>query len=245
LLRYRLIQARTADEPVREEERASFARRLDVPLDAVEACDALRGDLTPDRVCDGVDVVLVGGSGKFSVTDNPPWMTAFIDTLGGLADRQFPTFASCFGFQGFAVALGVEVRTDPPSAEVGTFEIVLTEAGRTDPLFRGLPERFDAQEGHKDRAMALPKGTTLLARSERCPYQAMRIGPGLVYAAQFHPELTGEDNKLRFSRYFEEYREAFGRDRAQQMLDEFQPSPHASSLLGRFRALVEAARKLP
>jgi len=240
VLRYRLIQARTHDEPVREEERASFAKRLDVPLSAVEAYDALEGDITADRVCDGVDVVLVGGSGKFSVTENPPWMAAFIDTLGEIADRQFPTFASCFGFQGFAVALGVEVRKDPPSAEVGTYEILLTEAARVDPLFQGLPPRFKAQEGHKDRAMSLPPSATLLAHSARCPYQAMRIGSGLVYATQFHPELTGEDNRLRFSRYFDEYSEVFGHDRAQEMLDEFQPSPHASGLLRRFRALVEA-----
>lgn len=241
MLRYRLIQARTADEPVREEERASFARRLDVPVDSIEAVDALRGDLTADRVCEGTDVVLVGGSGKFSVTDDTPWMPSFLDTLGGLADRQFPTFASCFGFQGFAVALGCEVRKDPPSAEVGTYEMFLTDAAKSDPLFSRLPERFTAQEGHKDRAMSLPASATLLARSERCPYQAVRIGDGLVYATQFHPELTGDDNKFRFSRYFDEYSEVFGHDRAQEMLDEFKPSPHASGLLRRFRELVEDA----
>ncbi len=222
-----------------EEERASFAKRLDVPLEAVMAWDALAGDLSADRVCEDADVILVGGSGKFSIGDDAPWLRSFIDTLGELADRQFPTFASCFGFQGFAVALGVEVKKDPPSAEVGTYEIFKTEAASTDPLFGGLPDRFTAQEGHKDRAMTLPAGVTLLARSERCPFQAMRIGDGLVYATQFHPELTCEDNKHRFSRYFAEYSEVFGHRRAQEMLDEFQPSPHASGLLRRYRALVE------
>jgi GMP synthase (glutamine-hydrolysing) len=239
VLRYRLIQARTREEPVREEERASFAARLDVPLDAIQPCDALAGDLDFASVCDGFDVILVGGSGKFSVTDKTPWMRAFIDTLGEIADRQFPTFASCFGFQGFAVALGAEVHKDPPSAEVGTFEISLTEAGQQDPLFGTLPLRFNAQEGHKDRAMSMPSGVTLLAESARCPFQAMRIGDGLVYATQFHPELTAEDNRHRFSRYLTEYSEAFGTDRAQAMLDEFQPSPHASGLLRRYRSLVE------
>jgi GMP synthase (glutamine-hydrolysing) len=239
VLRYRLIQARTREEPVREEERASFAARLDVPVEAIHPCDALAGDLDFGSVCDGFDVLLVGGSGKFSVTDKTPWMRAFIDTLGEIADRQFPTFASCFGFQGFAVALGAEVQKDPPSAEVGTFEISLTEAGQNDLLFGALPLHFNAQEGHKDRAMSLPKGATLLAHSARCPFQAMRIGDGLVYATQFHPELTADDNRLRFSRYLVEYREAFGTARAQAMLDEFQPSPHASGLLRRYRSLIE------
>ena len=137
------------------------------------------------------------------------------------------------------MALGVEVRKDPPSSEVGTYQVFSTEAARTDPLFRDLPESYTAQLGHKDRAMALPRGVTLLARSDRCPYQAFRVGEGLVYATQFHPELTHDENRLRFNRYFAEYSEAFGAERAKTMLDEFQPSPHASDLLRKFRALVE------
>ena len=161
-------------------------------------------------------------------------MSPFIDTLGSLADTNFPMFASCFGFQGLCVALGTEVISDPDGAEVGTYALSLTEAGKLDPLFQSLPERFLAQEGHKDRAVGIPKGCTWLVRSERCPYQAMRAGDGLVYATQFHPELDDQTQRLRFSRYFDLYKGIYGEARAREILDEMRPSPEANALLARF-----------
>ena len=67
-----------------------------------------------------------------------------------------PAFASCWGFQALARALGGEVVTDLVRAEVGTFEIQLTAAGRSDPLFGPLGERFLAQLGHQDVVTRLP-----------------------------------------------------------------------------------------
>jgi len=237
-MRFRLLQARTALDPVREEERTSFASRLGVPLANVETFDLLRGTTQFDSVTDGVDAVLVGGSGQFSIYYDLPWLRSFIDTLGELADRQFPTFASCFGFQGMVLALGGEVRSDEPSAEVGTYNIQLLPTSRTDPLFQDLPPTFDAQLGHKDRAMGMPSGAVCLARSERCPFQAMRVGTGLVYATQFHPELTGRENLARFNRYLDLYKDALGDARVAEMQDGFGPSPHSESLLSRFAALL-------
>ena len=136
------------------------------------------------------------------------------------------------------VALGGTVEADEDAAEVGTYEIELLEAGTADPLFSGIPTRFDAQLGHKDRAIILPSGITNLARSERCPYQAMRIGDGHVYATQFHPELTGKNNLGRFNRYLDLYSHILGADRVTEMLDGFGPSPHTEGLLKRFATLV-------
>jgi GMP synthase (glutamine-hydrolysing) len=223
---------------VRADELLSFAHRLDVPVSQIEPFDLLEGTTSLARVTEGVDAVLVGGSGRFSVTDEEPWLIPFFDTLGALADAQFPTFASCFGFQGLCVALGTEVRPDPEGSEVGTYRLCLTELGRADPLFSILPDEFDAQMGHKDRAMAVPRGAVHLASSPRCPVQALRIGTR-VYATQFHPELTGADNRQRYERYLVEYSTAFGADRAEEILDAFRESPEASSLLGAFRRLLD------
>lgn len=235
--RYRLLQARTADEPVRAEERAAFAEKLGVSVERIEPYDLLEGATRYEAVTRDVDAVLVGGSGKFSIYDDADWLAPFVDTLGELAARQFPTFASCFGFQGLVVALGGRVQRDPAGSEVGSFDLEVTDDGRADPIFKALPARFVAQEGHKDRALDLPDGAVWLARSERCPYQALRIGE-VVYATQFHPELSCSDNRLRFQRYFREYSEVFGADRAQEMLDSFRESSEACALLSRFGALL-------
>ncbi|MEZ4316526.1 MAG: type 1 glutamine amidotransferase [Myxococcota bacterium] len=231
---YRLLQARHANDPVRREEHASFAAQLGVPVDDIVTHDLLSDPTSLASVTEGVDAVLVGGSGKFSVLDDEPWMQPFVDVLGALADAQFPTFASCFGFQGMVLALGGTVEHDEPNAEVGTYELERTDSAAADPVFGSLPARFTAQLGHKDRATTFPSSAVLLARSPRCPYQALRVGDR-VYATQFHPELTHHANRERFARYLDDYSAVFGEERAQRMLEEFTPSPHADALLRRFR----------
>lgn len=233
---FRLLQARVPGDPVRVEERQSFADRLGVSVDDVLPYDLLTGETHIDEVVRGVDAVLVGGSGHYSIYDDEPWLHPFIDTLGALAAADFPTFASCFGFQALVVALGGEVVKDEANAEVGTFELALASDAAADPLFGSLPARFPAQLGHKDRAVRMPATVDILASSARCPYQALRASPN-VYATQFHPELTGPENRLRFSRYFDEYAKAFGREEAQHLLDSFRPSPAADGLLAGFLEL--------
>ena len=103
---------------------------------------------------------------------------------------------------------------------------------------KALPERFVAQQGHKDRATVLPTSVQNLASSQRCPHQALRVPGQPVWATQFHPELTWQDNRLRFERYFAMYSEAFGASQAQAMLDSFRPSEAANGLLRRFVQVV-------
>jgi GMP synthase (glutamine-hydrolysing) len=237
VIRFRLLQAREPDEPTALEERDAFCARLGLPREAVVAHDLLHLPTTLAAVTEGVDAVLVGGSGRFGINDDAPWIPAFVDTLGGLSESGFPTFASCFGFQGLCVALGTSVVSDPEMSEVGTFDIQLTAAAADDPLFSALPPRFAGQEGHKDSATGLPNGATLLASSERCPVQAIRVGEQM-YATQFHPELTVDDQLQRFNRYFDLYVEVFGRVRAQEIVDGMRPSPEANGLLRRFAELI-------
>lgn len=238
LQRFRLLQARDAGDPVIKEERAAFASRLGVRLEQVVLHDCINQSTSADIVTEGVDAVLVGGSGEYSVYDGEPWLQIFKETLGELAERQFPTFASCFGFQALVEALGGEVGLDSDGAEVGTYALRLTEAAKSDPLFGQLPAHFLAQEGHKDRAMRLPDQVVNLASSDRCPYQAIRIGPGPVYATQFHPELTGTANRARFQRYLKVYSKVFGDDRATEMLEGFKDSPATEDLLARFAEMI-------
>ncbi len=184
---------------------------------------------------DDVDVLLVGGAGEFSVLDAYPPIRTFIDFLADTASAgKTPVFASCFGFQALILGLGGEVVSDEDNAEVGSYEVYTTPEAGTDPLFGTLPSPFIAQLGHKDRAERLPEEITCLAYSDRALCQAVRLEGRPVYATQFHPELTGDDNRQRFLGYMEQYGRLFGEAEAQRRLDSHKPSPEANALLRRF-----------
>jgi GMP synthase (glutamine-hydrolysing) len=76
----------------------------------------------------------------------------------------------------------------------------LTDEGRQDPLFDGLPDTFDVFLGHKEAVSRLPEGAVRLAFSATCPVQAFRLGSN-VYATQFHPELDVDALCLRIEVY--------------------------------------------
>ncbi len=182
------------------------------------------------------DCVLVGGAGEYGIGDagEHPWLARFIDFCGELAARGSPTFASCFGFQAMVAAAGGAVKPDVARAEIGTFEVTLTDAGGADPLFGPLGPRFYAQFGHKDRALGVPSGLVNLASSARCAFQAFTVQDKPIYATQFHPELSMERNRDRYFRYVRNYVRPEMPDTAEQMLASFRETPEASSLLRRY-----------
>lgn len=239
--RFSLLQCRNPDDPVRAEEVTCFAARLGVPEHHIRPIDILTERL--DGVMQGVDCVLVGGSGDYSVLDPLPQIHRFIGTLVDVVEHGFPMFASCFGFQALARGLGGFIVHDEANAEVGSYELETLEGAAEDPLFREVPRRFVAQLGHKDRAETLPGSLIPLARSERVPYQAFRVAAAPIYGTQFHPEMTHLDNRRRLERYMEKYGTTlFGPEEALRRLESHRPSPHSNALLPRFvKLFVEGA----
>src|SRR5690606_33991350 len=150
--------------------------------------DLLRQRLDRDAL-DGVDVVLLGGSGDYSATGSERWLMNALDSLKMLCDLEMPVFASCWGFQAFARAMGGRVERDESRSEVGSFPVHLTEEAKSDPIFGHLPQTFYAHMGHMDHVTQLPAGATRLAYSERSENQAYTFAGLPIYATQFHPEL--------------------------------------------------------
>ena len=111
--------------------------------------------------------------------------------LRGLLDRMittdFPFLGACYGIGALGSHQGAVIDRQF-SEPVGSVAITLTDDGRRDPLFGGLPATFEAFVGHKEAISRLPHHAVLLAGSPACPVQAFRIGSN-VYATQFHPEL--------------------------------------------------------
>lgn len=234
-LSYLLLQARDPGDPMAEHEHRCFVQTLETTPDLVETHDLISGPPSWDKVR-RYNVLLVGGSGEYSVLGKERWVKEFLDFLSDVVvGHKVPTFASCFGFQGLVMAGGGVVVKDEPNAEVGTFDVHITDDGAKDPLLEDLVPNFKAQLGHTDRADRLPTGMLHLAYTERAPYQAIRIEDTQVVATQFHPELDREANTLRYMRYLEYYqKKGVGAHEDDPVLAAMDESPHASSLLQRY-----------
>ena len=231
-LRCLLLQLRDPGDPMGPHEIASFRRVLS-PLDVdITIFDLLGPTLLPGDLA-GTDFVLVGGSGDYSATATGPWLDGALDSLRRLHSSGVPTFASCWGCQGLAAAMGGRVIQDRSRAELGTHELVLTRAGRADPLFRTLGSPFKAQLGHEDLVETLPPGTTLLASSARTTHQAYRFDDAPVYCTQFHPELDVAGTYARFAAY-PRYVEEVAGSSLNDVVGQMEETPGANALIRRF-----------
>ena len=111
------------------------------------------------------------------------------DFLGEVIKTGKPCLGVCCGGQMLARRLGAEVRRSPEK-EVGGYEVRLTEAGKTDPLFAGFPPEFPIFHWHSDM-FAVPSAGELLVEGDTCPIQA--FGRGNMWGIIFHLEIDGSE----------------------------------------------------
>ena len=231
-LRYLLLQVRNPNDPMRGQEVECFAWALRCTPEQIHASDLISG--RPNRQqLDAVDMVLLGGSGDYSVAEGGPWLERALDAMRDLHARSKPTFASCWGFQAMARALGGEVVTDMERAELGTLDLRLTAAGTHDPVFGPLGTPFFAQMGHQDIVDCLPPDAVLLASTDRVENQAFRFADKPIYCTQFHPELRVKGMAERLEAY-PEYVEKIAGMSIEAFLETLSETPDTNRLLARF-----------
>lgn len=231
-LRYLLLQTRNPGDPMAEQEVRCFARALDCNIDAIEIFDLLSAAPSAAKL-QLSDMLLLGGSGHYSVTGESAWLDRAFDTLREVHRLSKPTFASCWGFQAMARAMGGRCINDVTNAEVGTIELDLTDAGLADPIFGSLPSRFAAQAGHEDHVVELPPDAKLLASSPRVREQAFRFTGRPIYCTQFHPELDRTAMLERVIAY-PEYIARIARISFDDFVKNIRETPESNLLLRRF-----------
>lgn len=237
-LRILLLQARHASDDARFDEHRSFARQAGLPVEQVVPFDMITNTPTIQTIRQ-YDALMIGGSGDFYVSKgNLPGYEDVLQTLREVVDEGYPTFASCFGFQLLVAALDGEISYDEKNMEVGTYELALTEAGQGDELFGRLPQQFLAQLGHKDRVEVVPPTVMNLATSANSLCQSIRIPGKPIWATQFHPELSADENRRRFSQYIDGYASLMEPEELEETLARFKESPETDSLVPGFLELV-------
>lgn len=141
----------------------------------------------------GVRGVVITGSAA-GVNDGLAWVGRLVEWVRRLLEQRVPLLGVCFGHQVLAEALaGPGAVRRAPLPEVGWFDIErqTPSAGPdSDPLLQGFPPRFRTFLSHFDevRPEILPRVYSL-ARSARCPVQALRVPQRPAWGVQFHAEM--------------------------------------------------------
>lgn len=229
--RFLLLQVRKPDDPMLAHEVRSFSAALPCDPRQIVTADLITG-APDDHLLADADVILIGGSGDFSVTHEAAWLDRTYELIRELRRRRLPTFGSCWGFQAIAKALGGTVVHDLARAELGTPEVTLTDAGREDPIFGPLGNRFTVPVGHEDTVVQLPECCSLLAESPLA-YHVLCVNDAPIYATQFHPELD-RDGFFERVRQYPRYVESILGISVKEFAGQCQETPKMREILPRF-----------
>ena len=129
-------------------------------------------------------VITMGGPMGVGDRGTLPWIDDELALLRDAVAVGTPVWGVCLGSQMLAAALGGQVSRGAVP-EVGILDVTLTDAGRADPVWGGLPPTFPVLQWHGD-TFTLPPGAELLATSPAYPNQLFRHGSS--YGVQFHLE---------------------------------------------------------
>jgi GMP synthase (glutamine-hydrolysing) len=144
------------------------------------------GDRLPTDLSGFDAVVSMGGPMNVYEEDEYPFLKDETSFLKQAVEADLPVVGICLGAQMIAKAVGAKV-VKSPKKEVGWGSVALTDQGKDDRLFKGLPPVLEVLQWHGDM-FHVPSEGKLLASSQDCPHQAFRYRNAL--GLQFHLEVT-------------------------------------------------------
>ncbi|MGH0028160.1 MAG: glutamine amidotransferase [Myxococcota bacterium] len=175
-------------QPVRGDFEDWIAAGMGLERSEVGVVRVHRGEALPDPAL--ADCIVVTGSSSM-VTDREDWSERTAAWLRRVVEADTPLLGICYGHQLLAHALGGQVADNPNGREVGTVEIELEEAARTDPLLSAVAPGERLHATHVQSVLRLPDGARNLARTRLDPCHAFAVGER-VFGVQSHPEFDAD-----------------------------------------------------
>jgi len=156
----------------------------------LDVVHAYGGAALPRRLAHRAVMVLGGG---YLPDDDvrAPWLAPTRALVAQALEQGAPVLGICLGGQLLAQVAGGTVEGRRGEPEFGSTPLTVRPEAEADPVFGQLPGRVTAIERHVDAITALPPGAAWLMESERCPYQAFRVGDR-AWGVQFHPEVGAD-----------------------------------------------------
>jgi GMP synthase (glutamine-hydrolysing) len=142
---------------------------------------------------------IITGS-HYNVDEKHAWLRQLEDWIITAQYSNVPVLGICFGHQMIAKALGGKVEKREDGFNFNVQDVVLTEAGKSDPIFKYIPKTFQNFYSHAYKVVKMPLNGQLLASNSKKEIEAFRVGK--TYGVQFHPEFTRDiftyyDNSLK------------------------------------------------
>lgn len=142
------------------------------------------------RYMNGYDgLIALGGPMSVYEEDIYPFIKDELLLIKSALKKDIPILGICLGAQLLSKAAGANVYKGKKK-EIGWYDIKLTDEGRRDRLFLGLPDEFTVFQWHGD-TFDIPEKSRRLASSELFPNQIIKAGKN-AYGLQFHLEVTEE-----------------------------------------------------
>lgn len=135
-------------------------------------------------------LIVMGGPMNIYEHDRYPWLIAEKALIRDACVKDKKILGICLGAQLLADVLGGRT-TQNRQAEIGWFDVSLTEEGRGNAFLAGFPTAFPAFHWHVD-TFAIPQGSRSLLKSDACVNQGFAAGPARL-GLQFHLEVTHAD----------------------------------------------------
>lgn len=155
----------------------------------VRACyiKIFKGEKIPrdTDVHDGL--IILGGPMGVYEEDIYPFIKDELMLIKTAIKNNIPILGICLGAQMLAKAAGADVYKGKKK-EIGWYKVKLSDEGKRDSLFIGLPEEFTVFQWHGD-TFDIPANSKCLASSELFPNQIIKAGSN-AYGLQFHLEVT-------------------------------------------------------
>lgn len=132
-------------------------------------------------------LIIMGGPQHAPDDQQYPYLEDEKKQIRRAVEQDLPILGICLGAQLLSLALGGTVQKHHTS-ELGFYQVELTDSGKADPLFQGLPGYQQIYHWHSD-VFSLPGEAIQLAINQIAENQAFRYGKW-AYGLQYHIELT-------------------------------------------------------